>query len=613
MRFLSISLSLLGLFLFSISNLHASPQDQYLQIYLTIQEAERMEASGQMAEAKTRYQTSLDKLEKLQKQNPDWEPVIVHYRINYCKDKLTRLKDVDNGSAGQGTQNSSTPSPSTGDIGTVTPATPSPTPSAAPTPESSGNAELDNIPPLAISPSKPTEKLSDQAESTNAISMPTGDMSSDLGDDPAKLKAKIMELQSQLDDTKKQLAAALEDANQLRVHQKDLEDQLAAAKTGASDEKMNDLLEENKKLKDELAQAQDQLKQTGATDLQTTVADMKEQLKKTQDQLALATQQTESLQQANDDFKKRLEDAQAQLMTAQQAASKVEPLSNENKVLRGIIDRELKEQARRDAARRLAMEELGNLKVDSTQLKTQIDILSSPLVVLTDDELKLLKTPATGLTVDTSGNISATIDKDKEGGVVAEGDYATKPRIPADFKDVADEAIALFNQQKFDEAAAKYQTILNAHPDCLYALSNLGVVRFQQGKYPEAEKALREAVKLSPQDAFSQSVLGIVLYQQGKYDEAVQVLTRAVSLDPNDPKAHNYLGISASQKGWQEAAEQECRKAVEIDPNYGDAHFNLAVIYATEKPPALELARKHYRKALDLGVPKDEQLEKLLK
>ena len=60
------------------------------------------------------------------------------------------------------------------------------------------------------------------------------------------------------------------------------------------------------------------------------------------------------------------------------------------------------------------------------------------------------------------------------------------------------------------------------------------------------------------------------------------------------------------------AEDDAKRKAIEIDPQYGDAHFNLAVIYATQKPPAKELARRHYKLAQDLGIPKDPQLEKLL-
>ncbi|MDB6039426.1 MAG: Tetratricopeptide 2 repeat protein, partial [Verrucomicrobiales bacterium] len=37
-----------------------------------------------------------------------------------------------------------------------------------------------------------------------------------------------------------------------------------------------------------------------------------------------------------------------------------------------------------------------------------------------------------------------------------------------------------------------------------------------------------------------------------------------------------------------------------------------AVIYATQQPPALELARYHYQKALNAGHPKNPQLEAML-
>ena len=76
--------------------------------------------------------------------------------------------------------------------------------------------------------------------------------------------------------------------------------------------------------------------------------------------------------------------------------------------------------------------------------------------------------------------------------------------------------------------------------------------------------------------------------------------------------AHNYLGITASQKGWQEAAEKEMLEAIASNPNYADAHFNLAVVYSTSQPPAKELARRHYEKALALGAPPDPTLDKLL-
>ena len=52
--------------------------------------------------------------------------------------------------------------------------------------------------------------------------------------------------------------------------------------------------------------------------------------------------------------------------------------------------------------------------------------------------------------------------------------------------------------------------------------------------------------------------------------------------------------------------------ALEINPQYADAHFNLAVIYATSKPAAKQMAKTHYNKAMSLGAPPDASLEKMM-
>ena len=58
-------------------------------------------------------------------------------------------------------------------------------------------------------------------------------------------------------------------------------------------------------------------------------------------------------------------------------------------------------------------------------------------------------------------------------------------------------------------------------------------------------------------------------------------------------------------------AETAYRKAIQIDPGFGAAHNNLAVIYLTQKPPLVELARWHYQKALAAGIPKNADLDKM--
>jgi len=50
-----------------------------------------------------------------------------------------------------------------------------------------------------------------------------------------------------------------------------------------------------------------------------------------------------------------------------------------------------------------------------------------------------------------------------------------------------------------------------------------------------------------------------------------------------------------------------------VNPEYAEAHFNLAVIYATAKPPSIALAKRHYEKALELGSGPDARLDSLLR
>ncbi|MEM6883912.1 MAG: tetratricopeptide repeat protein [Verrucomicrobiota bacterium] len=575
-----------------------SPQDQYLKIYLLIQEADKLETAGQKASAHERYKVSNLRLRDLQNTFPNWEPTIVKFRIKYTDDKIIALADAADENPSQviapiPSDLISTPSPVPAPS---QPMTPAPTEPVAPTLTASQQLDLQAPSPLAepgMSSDPTASALSANAALVNAT--------------PDEMKSRIRDLESQLDMTRSQLETARTEAAQLRSRVQDLESKIKVAMEGTTDEKIAMMMQENQRLKDQLAKTENMIGGIQGDGSSTSVMNLKEQVDKIQGQLQLAKQENSALRQTNEEYRQKLADVQAKLDEAT-SGDQISTLQEENDVLRSIVNRQLKEQARRDIAKRLALEELNSLAIDSAKLETQLDILGSPLVNLTEEEKAMLRRPTAGLVVESTGEISAAMPGSD---AAMADDYASRPRVPSEFQDVAKEANSLFQQGKFDEAAAKYQSILNTYPESLYAVSNIAVVRFQQGNYPVAEQHLRKAVKLAPQDAFSHSILGIVLYQQGKFDEAVQILSRASALDPNDPKTRNYLGISASQKGWQEAAEQECRKAIELDPQYGDAHFNLAVIYATQKPPAKELSKRHYNRALELGVPRDSQLEAL--
>ena len=89
-------------------------------------------------------------------------------------------------------------------------------------------------------------------------------------------------------------------------------------------------------------------------------------------------------------------------------------------------------------------------------------------------------------------------------------------------------------------------------------------------------------------------------------------MSRAVHEDPTDARAHNYLAIVGNRLGWTSMAQAEFEKAIQLRPDYGIAHFNLALTYLEQRPPAVELARRHYEQAVKLGVEKDEIVERKL-
>ena len=172
-----------------------------------------------------------------------------------------------------------------------------------------------------------------------------------------------------------------------------------------------------------------------------------------------------------------------------------------------------------------------------------------------------------------------------------------------------DEAELHFMEGRLDHAAQKYEQILKHTPEDASALANYGMICQLLGRTDTALKALEHAVNLSPNDAVTLHMLGVTYCMLGEqnpanYQKAFEVLHRAAQLSPENPSTRNYLGITAFNLNKPEIAERELRNAIQIRSDYSVAHINLAIVYASQKPPALELARHHYMRAIQLGHPR---------
>ena len=182
------------------------------------------------------------------------------------------------------------------------------------------------------------------------------------------------------------------------------------------------------------------------------------------------------------------------------------------------------------------------------------------------------------------------------------------PRILAE---AVAEGNRAFEAKDYATARRAYERVLSLDPHNQMGLVNLGLVEFYAGDSAKSEDLLKKAVRQRLETAPAWLTLGMIYMDQNRFPEALAALSQAALHDPDNPRVQNFLGVVIGREGWIYGAQQKLRRAVELDPAYADAHYNLAVFYLQEKPPATELAKRHYFKAIELGVEKDPSMEKL--
>ncbi|MGK0188966.1 MAG: Flp pilus assembly protein TadD [Verrucomicrobiales bacterium] len=184
--------------------------------------------------------------------------------------------------------------------------------------------------------------------------------------------------------------------------------------------------------------------------------------------------------------------------------------------------------------------------------------------------------------------------------------------LPAYTSELAKKAANAISKRDWGTAKAAYEEMLESAPDNALTLSNLGAVEFQIGDTANARTHLERAVQQQPRLAATWTTLALIYYQEKDLHLALSAISRAVHERPNNARARNYLGVIIKSLGWSNGAEAELQRAIKIDPNYAEAHFNLALMFLERKPPAIELASRHYAKARALGAAPDKLVEKQL-
>lgn len=379
---------------------------------------------------------------------------------------------------------------------------------------------------------------------------------------------------------------------------------------------LKDLNAENERLKKDLDLARKQVEtltaDAGRKDQE--IAQLKGQLTQIQGELV-------SMKKENAAFESQVSEltlSLKELHTRMEDPKKAKPgeatqLLAENQILRGVVLRQLRQQARQQQQKTAVIAEIQKTENASKDLIDQVEQLGGTRFTLSDDERKLFTTPQ--LQEFTSeGGIQATLMAKSDSKKTGTDSKATDPAASgtAAVDGLLEKGNEFLSHGKFAEAATAYTEVLRADPKNASGFAGLAWARVQQNKLDEAEVTLKKSLAYDANNATAHYMLGVTMFRRDRLNEALSSFQKSIELNGKNARARHYLGVIASKMGLGERAEREFKAALAIDPDYGEAYFNLAVLYVTWDPPKWEEAQKNYKEAVKKGVKPDANLEKII-
>jgi tetratricopeptide (TPR) repeat protein len=572
-----------------------SPDERYVQVYQLIQEADRQNGMGNARAAAAKYLEAQRALERFSSLYPGWNERVINYRLSYVASKLEPLTAAL--AAGAATNapatNVATPSAATILFPPTTPGTTAPpavasTPTPTPTPAMTTPPVVSTPPPTVTTPTTPTPPPATSPA-----------MSAEYENQIKSLQAEVNRLQND----NRSLAAKLKEA--LSVQPAALDPRELAR----AEERIRALQKENELYKVRLAQ-----RSTAPPPATPPSQDLSARIAEQNEAILALRAENEVLKKQTAEWRQKL----VAVAVANNARTQTSMSPEMDAALRKANATNLELQKQLELWKQLARQDKksgGAMPADAQRelasLRARVDVLEAKAVPYTAEELALFaKSPPVLATSVSERNTTPAASNVPP---PAEGNFSKVSRgVPTGAGTLVRSAERAFAIGNYEEAEKKYAEVLRQDPDNITTLANLASAQLEQGRAADAEKHAVRALQLDPQDHFALYLLGRIRFQQDKLDEALDALSRSVKANPDYPDAQNYLGIVLSEKGMRGPAETALRRAIQLQPNNGVAHNNLAVVYATQKPPAMALARWHYKKAREAGHPANAQLEKLL-
>jgi tetratricopeptide (TPR) repeat protein len=139
-----------------------------------------------------------------------------------------------------------------------------------------------------------------------------------------------------------------------------------------------------------------------------------------------------------------------------------------------------------------------------------------------------------------------------------------------------EQAIALEQQGKLEEAAEAWRSVTAQNPKDAAAFASLGVVLSKEQKYTEAASAYKKALSLNPKLPGIHLNLGLAEFKQGHFAAAIAPFKAATSEDSHNQQATTLLGLSYYGAKQFKEASKYLDQASKSDPENVELHQLLA-------------------------------------
>jgi tetratricopeptide (TPR) repeat protein len=151
--------------------------------------------------------------------------------------------------------------------------------------------------------------------------------------------------------------------------------------------------------------------------------------------------------------------------------------------------------------------------------------------------------------------------------------------ITTELKAALNEGNTLYEAQKYEEAIAAYQKIIEANPEAYVIYKNIGNCYFQLQKYDQAEEFYSKVLEKDPQNADAMMLIGNCYANRGQDEKAMEWYNKIDFEKITDQMVLFNLGSNFYKQSKLDQALKYYKRAVEIQNDFLDAIYQLGLTH----------------------------------